>query len=92
MATRKATKELWSLTVACHGNLPCNDVMVSGCGVGCGLYEDHHQSYLLTILAKVFHLKAYIAMHKFDVICITKTCLDRNTQSDDSNLEISRYN
>ena len=42
MATRKATKELWSLTVACHGNLPCNDVMVSGCGVGCGLYEDHH--------------------------------------------------
>ena len=49
-------------------------------------------SYLLTILAKVFHLKTYIAMHKFDVICITKTCLDRNTQSDDSNLEISGYN
>ena len=49
-------------------------------------------SYLLTILAKVFHLKGYIAIHKFDVICISKTSLDPNTQSDDSNLEISRYN
>ena len=41
--------------------------------------------------AKVFLLKAYIAVHKFDVICISETYLDSSTPSDNNNLEISGY-
>ena len=39
--------------------------------------------------AKVFLLKDYTAVHKFDIICISETYLDSTTPSDDSNLEIS---
>ena len=42
--------------------------------------------------AKIFLLKAYVAIHKFDITCITETYLDSNTSPDDSNLEISCYN
>ena len=41
--------------------------------------------------AKVFLFKAYIAVHKFDIICISETYLDSSTPSNDSNLEISGY-
>ena len=41
--------------------------------------------------AKVFLLKTYIAIHKFDIICISQTYLDSSTPSDDSYLEISGY-
>ena len=41
--------------------------------------------------AKAFLLKAYIAIHKFDIICISETYLDSSTLSDDNNLEISGY-
>ena len=41
--------------------------------------------------AKVFLLKAYIAIHKFGIICISETYLDSSTLSDDINLEISGY-
>ena len=35
--------------------------------------------------------KAYIAIHKFDVICVLEIYLDSNTPPDDNNLEISGY-
>ena len=38
--------------------------------------------------AKVFLLKALIAIHKFDIICISEKYLDFNTTSDENNLEI----
>ena len=41
--------------------------------------------------AKVFLLKAYVSIHKFDIICISKTYLDSSTASDDNNLEIPGY-
>ena len=40
--------------------------------------------------AKIFLLKAYLAVHRFDITCISETCLDSSTPSDD-NLEISGY-
>ena len=40
----------------------------------------------------MFLLKAYTAIHKFDIICISKTYLDASTTSDGNNLEISGYN
>ena len=42
-------------------------------------------------MVKFFLLKAYIAIHKFDIICTSETYLDSSTPSDDSNLEISGY-
>ena len=41
---------------------------------------------------KLFLLKAYIAIHKFDIICLSETYLDSSTTSDDDNLTISGYN
>ena len=42
--------------------------------------------------AKIFLLKAYIAIHSFDIIYIFETYPDSNTLPDDNNLEISGYN
>ena len=39
----------------------------------------------------MFLLKAHIAIHKFDIICISDTYLDCSTPSDHSNLGISGY-
>ena len=41
---------------------------------------------------KLFIQKAYVAIHKFDIICLSETYLDSSTTSDDDNLEISGYN
>ena len=39
----------------------------------------------------MFLLKVYIAIPKFDIICISETYLDSSTPFDDNNLEISGY-
>ena len=31
-------------------------------------------------------------VHKFDIVCLSETCLDSNTAPDNNNLEISGYN
>ena len=41
---------------------------------------------------KFFLLRAYIAVHKFDVIRLYETYLDSTVASDDENLEIKGYN
>ena len=41
---------------------------------------------------KLFLLRAYIAVHKFDVIRLSETYLDSTVASDDENLEITGYN
>ena len=40
----------------------------------------------------MFLLKAYIAIHNFNIVCISETYLDSNTSPDDNNLDISGYN
>ena len=42
--------------------------------------------------AKVLFLEAYIAVHKFDIVCMAQTCLDPSNAYDDGNLEIEGYN
>ena len=39
----------------------------------------------------LFLLKAYIAVHKFDVICLSETYLDSTIASDDENFELTGY-
>ena len=41
--------------------------------------------------SKVSLLRAYISIHKFDVICISETFLDSDTAFDDDNLKIEGY-
>ena len=41
---------------------------------------------------KLFLRKAYISIHKFDIICFSETFLDSSTSSDNDNLAISGYN
>ena len=40
---------------------------------------------------KIFLLKAYITVHKFDIICLSETYLDSSTRPDDDNLETAGY-
>ena len=40
---------------------------------------------------KLSSLKAFIAVHKFDIICLSETYLDSSNEPDDDNLEISGY-
>ena len=40
----------------------------------------------------MFFLRAYIAVYKFDVICLSETYLDSTVASSDENLQISGYN
>ena len=42
--------------------------------------------------SKLFLLKAYISVHKFDIICLSETYLDSTVPLDDVNLVISGYN
>ena len=42
--------------------------------------------------SKVSLLKAYLAVHKFDIVCLSETYLDSNTAPDIENLKISGYN
>ena len=42
--------------------------------------------------AKIFLLKAYILIYRFDIICISETYLDSNTSPDDSHFDICSYN
>ena len=39
----------------------------------------------------MFLPKAYITVHKFDIICLSETYLDSSAQTDDDNLEIAGY-
>ena len=42
--------------------------------------------------SKLFLLKAYISVHKFDIICLSETYLDSTVALDDDNLAIFGYN
>ena len=49
-------------------------------------------SILAHINSKLFLLKAYILVDKFDIICLSETYLDSTVPLDDANLVMSRYN
>ena len=53
----------------------------------CNLSSISAHNYL-----KVFLLKAYLTVHKFDIVCLSETYLDSNTAPDNDNLETSGYN
>ena len=40
----------------------------------------------------IFLLKAYVAIHKFDIICLSETYLDSSIPTNNDNLDIDGYN
>ena len=42
--------------------------------------------------AKIFILKAYLVIHKFDIICLSETYLDSSIPTNNENLDIYGYN
>ena len=42
--------------------------------------------------AKIFLLKAYVAIHKFDIVCLSETYLDSSIPTNNDNLDIDGYN
>ena len=42
--------------------------------------------------AKIFLLKAYVAIHKFDIICLSETYLDSSIPTNNDNLDIEGHN
>ena len=52
----------------------------------------NHKSIFAHNFAKIFVLKAYIAIHKFDIICLSETYLDSSIPTNNDNLDIDGYN
>ena len=50
------------------------------------------KQHISTNVTKVSLLLAYISVHKFDIICLSKIYLNSETPSDDQNLEMAGYN
>ena len=42
--------------------------------------------------SKVSLSKAYVTVHKFDIVCLSETYIDSNTAPDEDNLEVLGYN
>ena len=42
-------------------------------------------------LTKVALLKAYLSVHRFDIFCISETCLNSSITEDDDSLQITGY-
>ena len=42
--------------------------------------------------AKIFLLKAYITIHRFNIICLSETYLDSSVPINNENLDIDGYN
>ena len=83
---------LYSVLVKLSGDVENNpDPKPKSCQ-SFSIYQWHVNSVSAHNFSKVYHLKAYIPIHKFDVICISGTFLNSDTAFNDDNLKIKRYN
>ena len=51
----------------------------------------HWKRNSIFLYDKLFLLYSYNLLHKYDIICLSQTCLDSNTPVDNDNLEIFLY-
>ena len=83
---------LWSFLIILSGDVEvnpgpknCVSEFLSICHWNLNSISAHDYS-------KLFLLKAYVSVHKFDIICLSETCLDSTVPLDYDNLVISGYN
>ena len=90
--------KIWIATWLCNvllslgGDVELNPGPKQSSVIAFSIYHWNLNSLSAHNYAKVFLLKAYIAIHMLDIICISETYLDSNASPDDKNMEISGFN
>ena len=82
---------VYSILISLSGDVQLNPGTKNKFDVNFSICHQNLNSIAAHNYAKVFLLKAYIAVYKFDIICISETYLDSSITSDDDNLEILGY-
>ena len=82
---------VYSILISLSGDVQLNPSTKNKFDVNFSICHWNLNSIAAHNYAKVFLLKAYIAVYKFDIICISETYLDTSITSDDGNLEILGY-
>ena len=83
---------LYSVLVLLSGDFELNPEPKRESVSNISIYHWNLNSISARNCTKLFLLKVYTAIHKFDIICLSETYLDSSTTSDDDNLAISGYN
>ena len=83
---------LYSLLILLSADVELNPVPKRASSSNISICHWNLNSISVHNFTKSFLLKAYIAIHKFDIICLSETYLDYSTTSNDDNLAISGYN
>ena len=82
---------LYSLLLMLSGGFEMNPRPLSNCKEYFSICYWNLSNIYAHDYSKLFLLKAYIILHKFDVICLSETYLDSTTPNDDDKLQISGY-
>ena len=82
---------LYSLLLMLSGDVEINPGPLSNCKEYFSICHWNLNSIFAHDYSKLFLLKAYIILHKFDIICLSETYLDSTTPKDDDKLQIPGY-
>ena len=82
---------LYSLLLMLSGDVEMNPGPLSNCKEYFWICHWNLNSISTHHYSKLFLLKAYIILHKFDIICLSETYLDSTTPKDDDKLQIPGY-
>ena len=83
---------LYSLLISLSADFELNPGLKRASTSNISIFHWNLKSISAHNYIKLFLLKVYITIHKFDIICLAETYLDSSTTSDGDNLAISRYN
>ena len=83
---------VYSILISLSGDVQLNPGPKNKPEVNFSIFHWNLNSIAANNYAKVFLLIAYIAVYKFNIICISETYFDTSITSDDGNLEILGYN
>ena len=83
---------VYNILISLSGDVQLNPGLKNKSGINFSICPWNLHSIAAHNYAKVFLLKAYIAVYKFDIICISETYLNNSITSDDGNFEILGYN
>ena len=82
---------LYSLLLMLISDVEINPGPLSNCKEYFSICHWNLNSIFAHDYSKLFLLKAYIILHKFDIICLSETYLDFIIPKDDNKLPISGY-
>ena len=83
---------LYNISISLSGDVQLNPGLKNKSDIKFSIFHWNLNSIAAHNYAKVFLLKAYIAVCNFDIVCISETYLNSCIASDGGNLETSGYN